>query len=206
MMRVPALIICSFTLFLSLPFGTAAQQTPPDIRPLLKSLTQTQKIQVQEYLRHLGANLENEIQHAYQQTTSINQQKAIRYVEILKKDPSQIPLAHIKWNRDTLFFDDLIEGSSLIDSIQVTNTGDTPYLIHRAKATCDCTVLHAPKYLLMPGETAVLRLEFDSSGKLGAVMPAIIIYDNSFPNKRSILYLKGNVSARKKLRKYPWED
>lgn len=206
MIRIPTHIIYCFALFLTQPFWLAAQQTPPDIRPMLKSLTQTQKLQVQEYLRHLGVNLENEIQNAYQQITATNQQKTIRYIDILKKDPSQIPPAHISWDRDTLFFDDLVEGSSLIDSIRVTNTGDTPYLIHRTKAICDCTVLQAPKYLIMPGETAVLRLEFDSSGKLGPVMPAIIIYDNSFPNKRSILYLKGNVSARKKLRKYPWED
>lgn len=206
MMRIPTLIVCCVTLFFTQPFGLTAQQTPPDIRPMLKSLTQSQKLQVQEYLRHLGVNLENEIQSAYQQITTQNQQKAIRYIDILKKDPSQIPPAHISWDRDTLFFDDIVEGSSLIDSIRLTNTGDTPYLIHHTKAICDCTILQAPKYLIMPGETAVLRLEFDSSGKLGPVMPAIIIYDNSFPNKRSILYLKGNVSARKKLRKYPWED
>jgi len=206
MLSFPTRFITLWVLLVVLPFWACAQQNPADIRPMLKSLTQHQKLQLQEYLRHLGVNIDDQIQNAYLQVSAQNQQKAVRFIEILKQDPKQVHPTSVRWDRDTLFFGDLEEGASLIDSFRVTNTGNTPYLISGTKAICDCIVHQVPEYLIMPGETAVLRLEFDSSGKLGPVNPAVIVYDNSFPNKRSILYLKGNITARKKLRKYPWED
>lgn len=106
----------------------------------------------------------------------------------------------VQWLPDTLFFGDVYEGAILLDSFMVTNTGDQPYLIRDVKTSCDCTVLRFPKHPVMPGEKAVMRLEFDSSGKAGHTQPGIIIYDNSAPNSRNILYLKGNIIPRKKPR------
>lgn len=183
-----------------------AQGTPADIRPMLKSLTQAQKLQLQDYLLYLGVQLDDEIQNAYKKVSPSNQANTVRYIELLKQNFKSAPLTTVKWESDTLFFAELTEGTNLIDSFQITNNGLAPYLISEAKTTCDCTILQAPKYPIMPGESAALRIKFDSSGKLGQVSPAIILFDNSTPNKRSILYLKGNIAARKKLRKYPWED
>lgn len=106
----------------------------------------------------------------------------------------------VQWQPDTLFFGDIYEGAILLDSFIVTNTGEHPYMIREVKASCDCTVLRAPTHPIMPGEKAVMRLEFDSAGKAGHTQPGIIVYDNSTPNSRNILYLKGNIIPRKKPR------
>ena len=200
---------CFFAVFLlfSLLSQLAVAQTPtPDIRPMLKSLTLAQKLQLLEYLRHLGADLDLEIQQSYEQVGRKEQFKTTQYIDALKPSKKQQRHTSVQWNPDTLLFDDLPEGTPLIDSFLVTNTGSEPYQIFSTKATCDCTVIKTPEYPVMPGETAVLRVEFDSSDKLGTATPAIIIYDNSWPNKRNILYLKGNVTVRKKPRKNPWDD
>ena len=188
------------------PFFLTAQPNSGDIRPMLKSLTIDQKLQLLEYMRHLGADIDNEIQHAYTRVSRKDQFKAIQFIESFKSKKQLKTLTTVNWEKDTLFFKDLTAGELLIDSFAVTNTGKAPYLIKQTKATCDCTVLRAPKHPVMPGETAYLRFEFNSSGKLGQSQPAIIVYDNSIPNKRHILYLKGNIAARKKPKKYPWED
>lgn len=104
------------------------------------------------------------------------------------------------WQPDTLFFGDVYEGAILLDSFRVMNTGENPYVIKSVKASCDCTVLRFPSHPIMPGETAAIRVEFDSAGKAGHARPGIVVYDNSQPNSRNILYLDGEVIPRKKPR------
>ncbi|HPI07701.1 MAG TPA: DUF1573 domain-containing protein [Saprospiraceae bacterium] len=111
--------------------------------------------------------------------------------------PSTDNLTTVSWNRDTLQFGIIEEGAILLDSFLVTNTGTLPYQITHARASCDCTVLRYPKTPIKPGQTASIRIEFDSQGKAGLTQPGIIIYDNSTPNLRSILYLNGRVMPRK---------
>ena len=106
----------------------------------------------------------------------------------------------VQWLPDTLFFGEVYEGAILLDSFMVTNTGAYPYVIRQIKASCDCTVLRLPERPVMPGETAAIRVEFDSAGKAGPTRPGIVIYDNSKPNSRNILYLDGYVKPRKKPR------
>ena len=205
-MRSTCSLVFSIGLWLALPNCLAAQIPVADIRPMLKSLTKSQKLNVLEYLRHLGADTDLEIQKSYEQVARKDQLKTIQYIETLKKEPLEMPQTTVQWSRDTLFFGTITEGSPLIDSFLITNTGEAPYLITSTKTTCDCTVLRWPTHPVMPGESAVLRVEFDSRGKMGLAIPAIVVYDNSSPNKRSILYLKGQVTPRKRPRKNPWED
>jgi hypothetical protein len=104
----------------------------------------------------------------------------------------------VQWEPDTLFFENMNEGDILLDSFKVTNTGEHPYLVRSVKTTCDCTLFRVPKKPLMPGETATIRVEFDSAGKSGVAQPGIIVYDNSSPNLRSIIYLSGYIIPRTK--------
>lgn len=104
----------------------------------------------------------------------------------------------VRWEPDTLFFENINEGDILLDSFKVTNTGEYPYFIRSVKTTCDCTLFRVPKNPLMPGETVTIRVEFDSAGKSGVAQPGIILYDNSQPNARSIIYLSGYIIPRAK--------
>lgn len=198
--------ILGFLLLPLLPGFFWAQTPPQDIRPMLKSLARDEKLRLLEYLRHLGAGIDQEIQKTYELVGPQEQIKAVRYIESIKQSGAAVPVTSVLWDRDTIYFGNIPEGTPVIDSFTVTNTGYEPYLISSTKTTCDCTVLKAPGYPVMPGESAVFRVEFDSQGKRGAAIPAIIVYDNSTPNKRTILYLKGEIAPRKRPRKNPWED
>ncbi len=113
-------------------------------------------------------------------------------------DPSPAERTTVSWSRDTLDFGVIEEGTILLDSFTVTNTGVIPYQIRSVRTSCDCTVLRYPKSPLQPGKTATIRVEFDSQGKAGLAQPGIILYDNSAPNLRSILYFNGRIVPRKK--------
>lgn len=110
------------------------------------------------------------------------------------------PRTKVRWAHDTLFFGKIEEGTLLLDSFVVTNIGDKPYLIRDVRASCDCTIIKYPQKPLLPGQSAALRLEFDSTRKAGPTQPGIIVYDNSSPNARSILYLDGEVTPRKQVK------
>lgn len=206
-MRKFTRILLLLTHFLVLIGPLSAQREHiKDIRPLLKSLTAEQKLQLLNYLRHLGADIDAEIQQSYERVAYTNQNHVVEQIELMKKGENKWPLAEITWDKDTLFFGKIPEGTRVIDSFTVRNAGSTPYLIRGLKTTCDCLVLKSPDHPVMPDESAMVRFEFDSAGKRGVSTPAIIVYDNSLPNKRSILYLKGEIAPRKKIRKNPWED
>jgi Protein of unknown function (DUF1573) len=193
----------SFSLFffLFLSIGPALfAQTPADIRPLFNGLSQTQQTQVLDYMHSLGAESGVAAQSAYEQLNSEKRDKTAAYIRTLQGKADAGNSTQIAWNRDTLYFGEIEEGSFLLDSFVVTNVGTRPYAIREVRTSCDCTVIKFPQRPIQPGESAAVRIEFDSTGKAGHARPGIIVYDNSYPNARSILYLDGDVTPRRKVK------
>ncbi len=191
--------LLSFCLLFCVFVAKAQPETPPqDIRPQLRKLTTEQKLKVLEYLRTLGANLDKEVQQTYEQVNNENRAKVQQYLNLVQQKTDKVPPTTVHWNRDTVHFGKIEEGQLLLDSFRVTNTGREPYIIRDVKTSCDCTVLRYPTFPVMPGESATLRVEFDSHSKIGFALPGIIVYDNSSPNARNLLYLRGEVTPKKK--------
>lgn len=189
------LVLAFFLLFC---FQTISAQNPAqDLRPMLRGLTVSQKLKLLGYLRHLGSNLDDELQSAYSQIGPEAQAKAIQYVSVLRSEGTQPPRTTVEWSRDTVFFGKILSGVIVFDSITVRNTGKAPYIISDIKTACNCTVVAKPEYPVMPGESAVIRIKFDSIGRVGTMLAGIVVYDNSRPNLRSIMYVAGEVLPRK---------
>jgi Protein of unknown function (DUF1573) len=179
---------------------TCAQgELPTDLRPQIKTLTDEQKVKVLEYLRRISApDIDRQIQAAYSQLSPADKTKAVHYTDFLKaEDPQRKVRTTVRWSRDTLFFGNIEEGRIFLDSVTVMNTGDKPYLISGTRTSCDCSVLRYSEFPVMPGEKIVVRIEFDSRNKLGPIVAGIVIYDNSAPNIRSILYVAGEVLPKR---------
>lgn len=192
--------------WLSIPFllvlgGLTVQaQSIGEMRPYLDTLSVEQKLQVLEYMRHQGASLDREVAQAYLQLDKDKQERTLQYIrlQLLKKVGETEDRTTVRLSRDTLFLGKLEEGEIILDSFFVTNTGARPYVIRDVKASCDCTVLRRPAFPLMPGETAAIRVEFDTRGKIGLTTPGIVLFDNSRPNGRQIVYLRAEVLPRVK--------
>ncbi|MCC7467552.1 MAG: DUF1573 domain-containing protein [Saprospiraceae bacterium] len=178
-----------FSLFLMSGMSVYAQSLG-EMRPYLDTLTVEQKLQVLEYMRHQGASLDREVAQSYLQLDKDKQERTLQYIrlQLLKKVGEAEDRTTVRISRDTLFLGKLEEGEIILDSFLVTNTGARPYVIRDVKASCDCTVLRRPAYPLMPGETAAIRVEFDTRGKIGLTTPGIVLFDNSRPNGRQIVY------------------
>lgn len=86
------------------------------------------------------------------------------------------------------------------DGIQVcnfkfTNTGNDMLVIHQAIASCGCTVPTFPKEPIRPGETGIIKVAYNGSGKFpGHFKKAITIRSNAQDNIH--LFIEGDMLDR----------
>lgn len=77
-------------------------------------------------------------------------------------------------------------------SFHVINIGDEPMVIVGARATCGCTVPTYNKDAIAPGDTAVVEVTYDATGRPGKFSKKIYIDTNTDP-RRSTLTITGTV-------------
>lgn len=172
----------------------SAQVLDERLKPLLSALDADQSTLVLDYAHSLGAYYGKPLEATCKTLDSRNQERVMQYIRFLKNGAPQ-PTT-VRFLRDTIPFGQIDEGAILLDSFQVVNTGNAPYVITSAKGGCDCTAVGLPKFPVMPGDTAVIRIEFDSLKKAGHATPGIIVYDNSRPNRRNLLYMDGEIKPK----------
>lgn len=75
-------------------------------------------------------------------------------------------------------FESIREGTPLSMDYPFTNSGSVPLIISDYKVQCTCTKVTFPKEPVLPGESGVIRVEFDSAGKIGWQYRTILLYAN----------------------------
>ncbi len=73
------------------------------------------------------------------------------------------------------------------------NTGKEPLVISNARGSCGCTVPTWPKEPIMKGQTAVIKVHYDTK-RVGAFTKTVTIESNAKTNPR-VLTIKGTVEA-----------
>jgi hypothetical protein len=70
-------------------------------------------------------------------------------------------------------------GDKVTTEFIVKNTGEGDLIISDAKATCGCTVPEYPKHPLKSGESAPIKVTFDSTGKSGNQSKTVTLTTNT---------------------------
>jgi len=78
-------------------------------------------------------------------------------------------------------FGKIVEGKNLEVSFRFKNVGDKPLVISNVSASCGCTVPEIPKKPFAPGETGVIKANFNSSGKVGSQSKQVNVFANLDP-------------------------
>ena len=94
-------------------------------------------------------------------------------------------------------FGEVGEGVIVERQFEFTNTGGSPLVISRAYSTCGCTVPEWPEDPILAGQKGVLRVRFDTRGKIGKQNKPIYITANTLPATTKV-YLIGEVIPGKK--------
>ena len=76
--------------------------------------------------------------------------------------------------------------------MRVVNTGNEPLLIVKAQVGCGCTGITYPETPIQPGDTALVGITYNPSGRPGQFSKQAIIFPNT-EIKRTILEISGNV-------------
>ena len=76
--------------------------------------------------------------------------------------------------------------------MRVVNTGNEPLIIVKAQAGCGCTVIDYTDEPVQPGDTTVIGITYNPSGRPGQFSRQALIFTNTIP-KRTVLEITGNV-------------
>lgn len=75
-----------------------------------------------------------------------------------------------------------------------TNTGTEPLIISNAQGSCGCTVPSWPKTPIKPGETAAIKVKYDSK-RLGPINKSVTITSNASNEPTKVIRIKGLIEA-----------
>jgi hypothetical protein len=80
-------------------------------------------------------------------------------------------------------------------TFEFTNTGNTPLIISKAEGSCGCTVPTWPKEPIAPGQTASIRVKYDTK-RVGNFSKSVKIYSNDMNDPVKIIKIQGVVKAK----------
>lgn len=100
--------------------------------------------------------------------------------------------ADFKFDEEVFDFGTIKQGDEVHHDFKFTNVGKEPLVINEAHGSCGCTVPDWPKQPIKKGEAAVIKVTFNSTGKMGTQDKTVTITSNAKSGSK-VLHLKGNV-------------
>ena len=111
--------------------------------------------------------------------------------EMAAQDSTTVQLIDSLYN-----FGTVTEGEKITYNFRFKNTGNKPLIITNTTASCGCTVPEKPEKPILSGETAFIKVVFNSKGKAGMNNKTITVTSNARPEFPQLL-LNGEVVPAK---------
>ena len=112
----------------------------------------------------------------------------------LKNDNKEIIQPIVEILEPEYDFGMIPQGSKATNEYKIKNIGNSDLLITSAKGSCGCTVPEWPREPIKPGNSASIKVTFDSKGKTGKQNKRVTLMTNAIPNVK-ILTIKGEIST-----------
>lgn len=104
-------------------------------------------------------------------------------------------LPKVSFDKAEYDFGTITAGDVVETEFVVTNTGESDLIISDAKASCGCTVPDYPKQPVKPGESAPIKVSFNSAGKSGMQNKTVTLTTNT-ENGQETFAIKANVNPK----------
>lgn len=102
---------------------------------------------------------------------------------------------------DSIIFNSLVHDYGTIEQggdgnceFNFTNKGDVPIVLTGVRSSCGCTVPEWSKDPILPGETGVIKVKYDTR-RVGPINKSIVVNSNAV-NATVILRITGTVVAK----------
>ena len=89
-------------------------------------------------------------------------------------------------------FGTIKEGDEVSYDFKFKNSGEADLQITNAKGSCGCTVPDYPKNPLKPGEEGIIKVSFNSTGKVGLNTKSVTLMCNTKEGNK-VIQIKANV-------------
>lgn len=103
----------------------------------------------------------------------------------------------ITFEKDLHDFGEIIQGEKVSTEFKFTNTGKNDLLISDAYGSCGCTVPEWPKEPIAPGQSGVIKVQFNSANRSGLFNKTVTVVANTQPSSNSKLIIKGTIIVPK---------
>ena len=100
----------------------------------------------------------------------------------------------ITFDKDVHDYGNIKQHASGTFEFKFTNTGNAPLIISNAKGSCGCTVPDWPKQPIQPGQTAVIKVNYDTK-RVGPINKTVTVESNAVEKPSTMLRIKGTVEA-----------
>lgn len=99
----------------------------------------------------------------------------------------------IDFTEETVDYGTIAKGSDGNREFVFTNTGNEPLIISSCKGSCGCTVPKCPTEPVLPGETAKIKVKYDTN-RLGKFTKSVTVTSNAGEPVKTVK-ITGNVVA-----------
>lgn len=106
-----------------------------------------------------------------------------------------VNVARMDFEEPIFEFGEVDEGAVINHEFKFVNNGKVPLVIQNAHSTCGCTIPDWPKDMIAPGQTGVIKVEFNTKGKSDFQEKPVIITANTYPSVTKV-FVKGIVHKK----------
>jgi hypothetical protein len=107
---------------------------------------------------------------------------------------AQVAGAEVSFDKDVHDYGTVKQGGNGECEFKFTNTGTEPLIISDAKGSCGCTVPEWPKTPIKPGESASIKVKYDTK-RVGPINKTVTVTSNAGTEPTKTLRIKGTVEA-----------
>lgn len=100
--------------------------------------------------------------------------------------------AKIEFEKDVHDYGTIKQHGNGAYEFKFKNTGSEPLMISNAKGSCGCTVPEWPREPIAPGESATIKVKYDTK-RVGPFSKSVTIQSNAVNDATKTIRIKGNV-------------
>jgi hypothetical protein len=102
--------------------------------------------------------------------------------------------AIIKFDKTVHDYGEIFQNDNGQSVFTFTNTGSEPLILSNVRSSCGCTVPAWPKEPILPGQSAEIKVNYDTK-RIGAINKQVTVLSNASENTVA-LSIKGNVKQK----------
>jgi len=116
----------------------------------------------------------------------------ISFASMAQKEVQTQAGAVISIDKEVHDYGDIEKGADPYCSFTITNKGNEPLIISNAKGSCGCTVPEWSKDPVLPGESTVMTVKYDTK-RVGPINKSVTITSNAVNEPTKVIRIKGMV-------------